>query len=327
MDSASITSSPSRGTFSTIRKASPAAGSSRNAAARSRLSSNASLLHDAARKRPPSAQSGRTKQHHSSQPNAKPYPIPTQASPASNTDDLESKEVLDGDNRVLNGAGSNIENLDASITGLDGALSVKRERTDPLETSAATSIGPQAELVSSAKPPGSQAGGKSSKPATPTQTIITDLSGPGMSRSRSVRGSNQNSSTANNESPRLPQPFPSPRRSHKKGASQSNNQVDGLARSPKVTSAENGTNRRPKRGDTRKIHVDADIYDEELNDAVAEDTPYCFCKKPSEGEMIGCDNEECPTEWFHMECVGLSKAPVNEWFCSESCQKHHHSKA
>ena len=36
--------------------------------------------------------------------------------------------------------------------------------------------------------------------------------------------------------------------------------------------------------------------------------------------MVACDNEECPTEWFHYECVGLASAPTGEWFCPD-CEK------
>lgn len=35
---------------------------------------------------------------------------------------------------------------------------------------------------------------------------------------------------------------------------------------------------------------------------------YCFCKNISYGEMIGCDNSDCPIEWFHYGCVGLLSA-------------------
>lgn len=33
---------------------------------------------------------------------------------------------------------------------------------------------------------------------------------------------------------------------------------------------------------------------------------YCNCRQISFGEMVGCDNPECPIEWFHFECVGLT---------------------
>ena len=44
---------------------------------------------------------------------------------------------------------------------------------------------------------------------------------------------------------------------------------------------------------------------------------YCYCRQVSYGEMIGCDNEECPNEWFHLNCVGLSEPPRGIWFCPD----------
>eukprot|EP00088_Acartia_fossae_P045943 TRINITY_DN4954_c0_g1_i1.p1 TRINITY_DN4954_c0_g1~~TRINITY_DN4954_c0_g1_i1.p1 ORF type:complete len:365 (+),score=138.81 TRINITY_DN4954_c0_g1_i1:167-1261(+) len=42
---------------------------------------------------------------------------------------------------------------------------------------------------------------------------------------------------------------------------------------------------------------------------------YCLCDEVSYGEMIGCDNDLCPIEWFHFNCVGLSGKPKGKWFC------------
>jgi len=42
---------------------------------------------------------------------------------------------------------------------------------------------------------------------------------------------------------------------------------------------------------------------------------YCVCHQVSYGEMIGCDNLECPIEWFHFGCVGLTAKPKGKWFC------------
>ncbi|RZF41047.1 hypothetical protein LSTR_LSTR002679 [Laodelphax striatellus] len=42
---------------------------------------------------------------------------------------------------------------------------------------------------------------------------------------------------------------------------------------------------------------------------------YCLCHQVSYGEMIGCDNPDCPIEWFHFACVGLSTKPKGKWFC------------
>ena len=37
---------------------------------------------------------------------------------------------------------------------------------------------------------------------------------------------------------------------------------------------------------------------------------YCYCDEVSYGEMVGCDGENCEREWFHLNCVGLSRAPA-----------------
>lgn len=47
---------------------------------------------------------------------------------------------------------------------------------------------------------------------------------------------------------------------------------------------------------------------------------YCLCHQVSYGEMIGCDNPECPIEWFHFACVGLTTKPKGKWFCPKCIQ-------
>lgn len=42
---------------------------------------------------------------------------------------------------------------------------------------------------------------------------------------------------------------------------------------------------------------------------------YCLCEQVSFGEMIGCDKEDCPIEWFHFQCVGLTSKPKGKWYC------------
>jgi len=47
---------------------------------------------------------------------------------------------------------------------------------------------------------------------------------------------------------------------------------------------------------------------------------WCYCQKPSgSGVMVACDNENCPYEWFHLDCTDLTKAPEekDKWFCRE----------
>lgn len=42
---------------------------------------------------------------------------------------------------------------------------------------------------------------------------------------------------------------------------------------------------------------------------------YCLCHQVSYGEMVGCDNSDCPIEWFHFACVNLTSKPKGKWYC------------
>ncbi|XP_039746609.1 uncharacterized protein LOC120624237 [Pararge aegeria] len=50
---------------------------------------------------------------------------------------------------------------------------------------------------------------------------------------------------------------------------------------------------------------------------------YCYCRSPYDevSEMIACDAEGCPIEWFHFECVGIMVPPKGKWYCPE-CRKN-----
>ena len=68
----------------------------------------------------------------------------------------------------------------------------------------------------------------------------------------------------------------------------------------------------------------ADIEDEDEDSEPGDpDDPnepkYCYCNRGSYGEMIACDNEQCPREWFHLGCTGLREPPDEEekWYCKE----------
>ena len=46
-----------------------------------------------------------------------------------------------------------------------------------------------------------------------------------------------------------------------------------------------------------------------------EEPTFCLCDQVSYGEMIGCDNDLFPIEWFHLNCVQLKGKPKGNWFC------------
>ncbi|KAF8165697.1 hypothetical protein B0H34DRAFT_690096 [Crassisporium funariophilum] len=64
--------------------------------------------------------------------------------------------------------------------------------------------------------------------------------------------------------------------------------------------------------------LDADgDEDVEGEDAEEDLTEYCFCQKQSYGDMIGCDNPDCPYQWFHITCVGVKTPLPDKWYCPE----------
>lgn len=64
--------------------------------------------------------------------------------------------------------------------------------------------------------------------------------------------------------------------------------------------------------------LQAAVTNEVLDMPVDPNEPtYCTCHQVSYGEMIGCDNADCPIEWFHFGCVGLTSKPKGKWYCSK----------
>ncbi|RYG51844.1 hypothetical protein EON67_02525 [archaeon] len=44
---------------------------------------------------------------------------------------------------------------------------------------------------------------------------------------------------------------------------------------------------------------------------------YCSCRQVAFGDMIACDNPDCPTEWYHCACMGITQSsmPNTKWYC------------
>uniref|UniRef100_A0A1I7TG76 PHD-type domain-containing protein n=1 Tax=Caenorhabditis tropicalis TaxID=1561998 RepID=A0A1I7TG76_9PELO len=44
---------------------------------------------------------------------------------------------------------------------------------------------------------------------------------------------------------------------------------------------------------------------------------WCICNGANTNSdmMVECENKDCPQEWFHFDCVGLTEPPENEWYC------------
>merc|ERR1712223_1731022 len=63
-------------------------------------------------------------------------------------------------------------------------------------------------------------------------------------------------------------------------------------------------------------YVGSGVPQEVLDMPVDPNEPtYCVCQQVSYGEMIGCDNQDCPIEWFHFGCMDLTHKPKGKWYC------------
>ena len=69
--------------------------------------------------------------------------------------------------------------------------------------------------------------------------------------------------------------------------------------------------------DGDEVVGDAEDEDEDGGD----DKKYCLCHNVSYGDMVACDNDNCPYEWFHWSCVGLKSEPNGTWYCPECTEK------
>ncbi|KAK4136388.1 hypothetical protein BT67DRAFT_447794 [Trichocladium antarcticum] len=69
------------------------------------------------------------------------------------------------------------------------------------------------------------------------------------------------------------------------------------------------------------IKVDEDDMMDVDDDEAGDDRKYCSCQNVSFGNMVACDNDDCPYEWFHWGCVGLKSEPNGTWYCPDCSEK------
>ena len=72
---------------------------------------------------------------------------------------------------------------------------------------------------------------------------------------------------------------------------------------------------KPRVGRKRKVPASDQAIIEPFVAIDPNEPVYCLCRRVAFGEMIACDNDECAVEWFHYECVNLTKKPRNTWIC------------
>uniref|UniRef100_A0A8C2LCA4 Inhibitor of growth protein n=1 Tax=Cricetulus griseus TaxID=10029 RepID=A0A8C2LCA4_CRIGR len=108
---------------------------------------------------------------------------------------------------------------------------------------------------------------------------------------------------------------------NRENASNNHDHDDITSGTPKEKKAK--TSKRKKRSKA-KADREASLTDLPMD---PKEPTYCVCNQVSYGEMIGCDNHECPIEWFHFSCVGLNHTPRGKWYCPKSLEKSKKERA
>ncbi|XP_060531142.1 inhibitor of growth protein 1 isoform X2 [Cylas formicarius] len=85
---------------------------------------------------------------------------------------------------------------------------------------------------------------------------------------------------------------------------------------PTSSSNQKKTGKKKKRKSRQVVQTQKEESPPPEEPAIDPDEPtYCLCDQISFGEMIMCDNDLCPIEWFHFSCVTLTTKPKGKWFC------------
>jgi hypothetical protein len=102
-------------------------------------------------------------------------------------------------------------------------------------------------------------------------------------------------------------------------------QSSGSSVKNKASTSSGGSGKKQKKA-ARKTNVKqntAAAVPEQVPGVIQDDTidpdeeTYCLCGQISYGEMILCENDLCPIEWFHFSCVSLQSKPKGRWFCPQ----------
>lgn len=93
-------------------------------------------------------------------------------------------------------------------------------------------------------------------------------------------------------------------------------QAPAVSTSTASTSQKKSTTGKKKKRKTRQIQTQREDSPPPEEQVIDPDEPtYCLCDQISFGEMIMCDNDLCPIEWFHFSCVTLTTKPKGKWYC------------
>jgi len=66
---------------------------------------------------------------------------------------------------------------------------------------------------------------------------------------------------------------------------------------------------------TKSPEISNQVLAESSNCDINKEPTYCICEEISYGNMVYCDNDLCPIQWFHFGCVSIKNKPRGKWYC------------
>jgi hypothetical protein len=169
--------------------------------------------------------------------------------------------------------------------------------------------------------------GRTSKTSTPVVGAFPEVA---MSRSRSSRNANNGGSNTSSENNSTTTGTVS-----KRGQKKNTQQNAGAGNASPAMKPASQVKSNPTSSAASSVAQEQDYQEAEPevepeveSEEDGDEPRYCYCNEVSYGNMIACDNDDCPREWFHLGCVHLEKPPTGraKWFCSDEC-KDTHAKA
>ncbi|KAG9187365.1 hypothetical protein G6011_05236 [Alternaria panax] len=163
--------------------------------------------------------------------------------------------------------------------------------------------------------------GRNSKNVTPVIGAFAEIP---MARSRSSRNANNGNSNSNTSSENNSTTGTGSKRGNKKNTQPTTATASpALKPTPNVKSNPSSSAASSVAQEQEYQEAEVEPEPEAESEEDGDEPRYCYCNEVSYGNMIACDNDDCPREWFHLGCVHLDKPPTGrtKWFCSDDCKE------
>ncbi|KAF1969595.1 hypothetical protein BU23DRAFT_557608 [Bimuria novae-zelandiae CBS 107.79] len=225
--------------------------------------------------------------------------------------ELEQAAGINRDNASVKGASTPKDTTELPpFEAIAGTAALKREDVEPQE--------PETMEIDVPTPaPVATRAGRVSKTATPIIGTFPEIP---MARSRSTRKANNGNGNSNTSSENNSTTTGTVSKRGNKKTTATN---IAIAQSPTLEPVQDPKSN-PQSSRASSVAPEHESQEAE-SDEDGDEPRYCYCNQVSFGNMIACDNDSCPREWFHLPCVNLDRAPSGraKWFCSDECKEAH----